>query len=159
MTNSPLNEFMKAIEIGDANKVQALLSHGSVDANARVPRFAAPVLVFATIHGHKEVVRVLLSAGAHVDNADTAGRTACYCAAVHGHADVLAVLLAHQPPPNLAAAASDGLAPLDIAIRHSREHIVQLLIAASAPLSNRDSLCKCGAVEHQCHSGRGGAWC
>jgi hypothetical protein len=104
---SSLEEFAKAIEDGDSSIVESLISSGSVDVNARLPRpFQPPALVLAAECGRKEIVDILLRANARVNETDERGSTACHAAAKRGHHDVLALLLARQP--NLAAVDADG---------------------------------------------------
>ena len=92
---SSLEEFAKAIEDGNSSIVESLISSGSVDVNARLPRpFQPPALVLAAACGEAELVDILLRANARVDDADRIGLTACHATAYGGHHDVLALLLA-----------------------------------------------------------------
>jgi ankyrin repeat protein len=97
---SVLEDFAKAIEQGDSTTVDSLLSSGSIDVNARLPRdYNPPSLVFAVQCDAcgVDVVETLLNAGARIDDVDDFGRTACYVATTARNVDVLAVLLAHGP--------------------------------------------------------------
>jgi ankyrin repeat protein len=95
---SALEEFAKAIWNDDSATVESLISRGSVDVNARLPRFLAPpALVYAAECGRTEIVDILLQANARVDEVDERRQTACHAAAASGHCDVLALLLARRP--------------------------------------------------------------
>jgi hypothetical protein len=73
---SLLEDFAKAIEIGDSNQIESLLASGSIDVNARLPReFNPPPLVLAVTCEARRVdtlciVEMLLSAGAHIECVD-----------------------------------------------------------------------------------------
>jgi hypothetical protein len=48
LTNEVLEDFAKAIEIGDSKQIESLLASGSIDVNARLSReFNPPPLVLA----------------------------------------------------------------------------------------------------------------
>jgi hypothetical protein len=65
---SSLEEFAKAIEDGNSSIVESLISSGSVDVNARLPRpFQPPALAFAAQFGRVGIVDILLRANARVD--------------------------------------------------------------------------------------------
>jgi ankyrin repeat protein len=112
---SSLEEFATAIETGDSSTLELLISNGSVDVNARLPRlFQPPALVLAADCGQKDFVDILLRANARIDDSDERGSTACHAAAQGGHHDVLALLLARQP--NLAAVDAAGETAFCIAL-------------------------------------------
>jgi ankyrin repeat protein len=95
---SSLDEFARAIEYGNSSLIESLISNGSVDINARLPRdYRPPALVLAAACGKKDSVDILLRANAQVNETDLRGQTACHVAALGGHRDVLALLLARQP--------------------------------------------------------------
>jgi ankyrin repeat protein len=89
---SSLEEFAKAIDDGDSVMVGSLVSRGSVDVDARLPRKCQPpALVHAAGRGQREIVDILLRANARVNEADERGWTACHAAAAHCHDTVLAL--------------------------------------------------------------------
>jgi ankyrin repeat protein len=99
---SSLEDFAKAIENGDSNQIESLLTSGSIDVNARLPRTSnPPPLVYAAQCRRAGIVQLLLSAGAHIDGVNDSRQTACFAAAWARSVDVLAVLLAHPRRPNL----------------------------------------------------------
>jgi ankyrin repeat protein len=142
---SSLNEFASAIERGDSSIVESLISNGSVDANARLPRaFEPPALVFALRHRRPEIVKILLRYNARVNETDNKGWTACHAAA-RGLHDVLALLLARQP--NLAAVDVDGKTAFRIALTYclnddGRCALMLLEAGASLESVDRGELCE-----------------
>lgn len=81
MTN-PIDDLAKAIDVGDSARVQYLIATRLVDANARLPRARQPpALVHAAFHKRRDIVDILLHAGAHIDSATNGGMTACHVAA------------------------------------------------------------------------------
>jgi ankyrin repeat protein len=112
-----LEDFANAIEQGDSIKVESLLAHGSVDVNARLPRkFNPPPLLLAVRSELRrvDVVEMLLSAGARIDDVDDNGQTACIAATRARSVDVLAVLLTHRP--NLEVKDNQGFNALKISL-------------------------------------------
>jgi ankyrin repeat protein len=133
---SSLKDFAEAIENGDSAQVKLLLSGGSIDVNARLPRRGyPPALVFAASKRWVEIIEMLLSAGADIDGVDDEGRTACHCAVWLPKADVLAALLAHRP--NLELRDRFHRTPLEATIEYDNdpENILSLMfINAGASL-------------------------
>jgi ankyrin repeat protein len=131
---SSLEEIAKAIEDGNSSIVESLISSGSVDVNARLPRpFQPPALVLAAELGQKDIVDILLRANARVNVPDERGSTACHVAAKRGRSDVLALLLARQP--NLAAVDADERTAFCIALRNFHvvgERCALMLLEAGA---------------------------
>jgi ankyrin repeat protein len=78
-------DFGTAIERGDSTQVKSLLTNGSIDINARLPReHNPPPLVLAVQckpSPSVDIVELLLGAGALVDDVDDLGQTACFVAA------------------------------------------------------------------------------
>jgi len=147
---SALEEFAKAIDDGTSPMVKSLISSGSVDVNARLPRaFSPPALVHAAQRDQKDIVDILLRANARIDGADLNGRTACHAAAYLGHPDVLALLLARQP--NLDVVDGNGTTAFLFAVSATQEHASRcalMLLEAGASLerANPASLCRFAAT-------------
>jgi ankyrin repeat protein len=139
-----LEDFAQAIEEGDSNQIDSLLTNGSIDVNARLPReFHPPPLVFAVTCAARRVavVEMLLIAGAHIDGVDDNDQTACYAAAFARDVDLLAVLLTHRPNLEIKEKSSKQ-SPLELsaAMLSGRDHIAVMLINAGASLSGVDDL-------------------
>jgi ankyrin repeat protein len=146
---SALEEFASAIERGDSIKVDSLLTSGSVDVNARLPRQSGPpALVRAADLGRNHVVEMLLKNGARIDDTDDAGNTACHAAACRHHVDVLALLLAHSP--DLGHTNANRTTPLQAVMSGLIPdfRVALMLIEAGAPLDGvpDDELCRFAAV-------------
>jgi len=110
----------------------------------------------AACAGHTVCVLALLSAGAIVDTANTAGDTAFACAGTGGHVDAMVVLAQHratvvkppEPPPHAAAAAaaapSSAAGPRSLGLPTAgrpklRVSAVQALCATGASLRAADA--------------------
>ena len=87
-------------------------------------------LLAATEREHVNIVRLLLTAKARQDIAESSGKTPLYIAAERGSMAILKLLLACNPP--LEAAAEDGFTPLLIAIKNGHTTIVDRLLKAQA---------------------------
>jgi ankyrin repeat protein len=141
MSDSLLEDFAKAIEIGDSKQIQWLLSSGSIDVNARLPRVHnPPALVLAAVRQTEcrvDIVEMLLSAGAHIDGVDDHGQTACFAATLARNVDVLAVLLSHRPNLEIKSTTTSQT-PLQCALDPVDNDIVVMLINAGASLDGLD---------------------
>jgi ankyrin repeat protein len=141
---SLLEDFVNAIEQGDPFLVESLLANGSIDVNARLPCWLnPPPLVFAVRCEmcRVEVVEILLSAGARIDDVDDNGQTACFVATWARNVDVLAVLLTHCPNLELKEKWSN-FTPLRLSVDFPSDSISILLINAGASLDDlADQLC------------------
>ena len=96
------NENALIIASGNGNLgiVQLLLDGGAhVNVGGDHARGWA-ALRFAASHGHRQVVDVLLAAGATVDAAEAGGETALIWAVRYGHAPIVASLIAAGADPN-----------------------------------------------------------
>ncbi|GFQ86584.1 KN motif and ankyrin repeat domain-containing protein 2 [Trichonephila clavata] len=73
--------------------VHRLFSIG--DINMKATQNGQTALMLAVSHGKKDIVKILLDAGAEVNLQDKDGSTALMCAAEHGHLDIVKILLSH----------------------------------------------------------------
>ncbi|CAL1299466.1 unnamed protein product [Larinioides sclopetarius] len=73
--------------------VQRLFSIG--DINIKATQNGQTALMLAVSHGKKDIVKLLLDAGAEVNLQDKDGSTALMCAAEHGHIEIVKMLLSH----------------------------------------------------------------
>jgi ankyrin repeat protein len=132
---SVLEDFAKAIENGDSSQVESLLTGGSIDVNARLPRkFNPPPLLLAVRCDERcvRIVEILLNSGAHIDGVDDNLQTASLAATLARSVDVLAVLLLHRPNLEIADVANSN--PLQISLKHMVDRISVMLINAGASL-------------------------
>jgi ankyrin repeat protein len=77
-----LERFADAIANGNCASLQSLIDNGSVDANTKIPWLRnSPALVYAVRYYQLRIARLLLEAGARIDEGDAGGVTACHAAA------------------------------------------------------------------------------
>ncbi|XP_059061137.1 uncharacterized protein LOC131854026 [Achroia grisella] len=94
----------------------------------------------ACLHGHKEIVRLLLSVDASPCVVDKKGATPLHLAAFKGDSDVVAMLLAHNNPPvNVDQLTSDHETALLIAAHFGYVDVVGQLIAKGADVSVKNN--------------------
>jgi ankyrin repeat protein len=149
---SLFEDFTLAIERGDSSKVKSLISRDSIDVNARLPRDKRPpALVFAAHLGCKDVVDVLLRAGARINDVDDEQQTACHVVALRGrseqHVAVLELLLTHRP--DLGLKCKRKHTPLEVSLMsQGGQRISIMLVEGGAPLDGVDRrlLCQLAAT-------------
>lgn len=91
----------------------------------------------AAAHGHRAVVRELLSAGADADVPCYKGRTPLFFACEQGHTACVQLLLAHGADVNKTGQIGDT--PLTWAAEHSHAMVVKLLLLANANVLHADN--------------------
>lgn len=148
-TNNGQTALMLASSNGHKEVVQLLLAKGA-DVNAKTTaqiitamQFGANfsgtaeiysigtrALMFASTHGHVEVVQLLLAKGADANAKDEEGYTSLIDASAYGHKEVVQLLLAKRADAN--AKANNGTTALSIASRNGYNEIKELLIRAGA---------------------------
>ena len=111
------------------NEVMAVSPHGHPDYNRAIPHGHDTALLFAARVGDLESARLLLAAGANVNDADAWGVSAMMLAAHSGFADLVELLLDRGADAN---AAAPGFAALHEAIARRDERLVRLLLAHGA---------------------------
>ncbi|XP_077415146.1 KN motif and ankyrin repeat domain-containing protein 2 [Vanacampus margaritifer] len=110
----------------DLQTVLQLLQTG--DVNAKASQAGQTALMLAVSHGRGDMVRALLSCGAHVNIRDEDGSTALMCACEHGHVDIVRQLLS-VPGCDATLTDHDGSTALSIALEASQNDIAVLLYA------------------------------
>ena len=84
--------MLNAAASGELGKMQTLIAQGH-DVNVRFPLVGTGPLIVAAGHGHVDMVRVLLDAGADINAADASGWTALHAAAAKGDRATVVLLL------------------------------------------------------------------
>jgi len=95
----PLRDLFDACRHGDVSRVRVLVNSQNVNARDTSGRKSSP-LHFAAGYGRKEVVDILLMAGANVHARDDGGLIPLHNACSFGHAEVVALLLSAGADPN-----------------------------------------------------------
>ena len=163
----PRTEYIEAVNKGDANRVKSLLADNDAllaFIDALWFAFDAPAIVFAAASGNRELIKVLLDAGADIDVKSSwwAGGTSALQhaagsmlgyntelaeyliergATIDAHAaagldrvDTLEALI-RENPDVVNAPGSDGMSPLHFA---ATPRIAELLLAHGADINLRD---------------------
>ena len=94
-------------------------------------------LNMAAYSGHDDVVAVLLSHGADVNQAANDGNTPVYCATINGYNITVILLLNNGADPNKAN--SDGTTPLQNAARRGHHSIVSILLSNAANINQANN--------------------
>jgi uncharacterized protein len=111
------------------SEVMAVPPHGYLEYNRAIPHGGDTALMFAARVGDLASAKLLVVAGANVDDADAWGVSATAMAAHAGHRDIVAFLLEHGADPNAARA---GFSPLHAAIMRRDEEMASALLARGA---------------------------
>jgi len=109
--------------------VQAVPPHGRLEYNRNVPHGRDTALMFAARVGDLESARLLVAAGANVNDADAWGISALVLAAHSGFGDLVEFLLEKGADANSAAA---GFTALHEAVMRREEKTVAALLAHGA---------------------------
>jgi ankyrin repeat protein len=129
-----LDDFAKAIEEGDSTQVETLISSGSIDLNARLPRHRNPPPLLCAVRCNArriDIIEKLLNAGADIDGADDGGWTACHSAV--RDVDLMALLLSHRPNLEMKENRRKHT-PLELSISSPDNRVSLMLINAGASL-------------------------
>lgn len=110
-------------------QVMAVSPHGMLQYNKDVPHGADTALMFAARVGDLESARLLVAAGARVDDTDAWGVSATAMAAHAGFTDLVAFLLDKGANPNTKGG---GFTALHAAVSHRDERMVAALLAHGA---------------------------
>jgi len=119
------------------NEVMAVPPHGHLEYNRAIPHGGDTALMFAARVGDLPSAKLLVAAGASVDDADAWGISATAMAAHAGYRDLVDFFLEHHADPNAAAA---GFSALHAAVMRRDEKMVAMLLThgadANAPVGN-----------------------
>jgi ankyrin repeat protein len=107
------------------SEVMAVPPHGYLPYNKAIPHGGETALMFAARVGDLESAKLLVAAGANVNDADAWGVSAITLAAHSGFRDLVEFLLDHGADPN---AAPNGFTALHEAIMRRDEEMVKALL-------------------------------
>ena len=110
--------------IGGRTEEVSSLIDDEADVNAPHQKFQGTPLQYAAARGHKDVVELLIAAGASVDSADSMGRTPLMWAASEGRTEVVKVLLANKADAN--AKTNTGWTPFRYAVKVGDAELIKL---------------------------------
>ena len=111
------------------NEVMAVPPHGYLPYNKSIPHGGETAFMFAVRNGDLESAKLLLAAGANVNDADAWGVSATVLAAHSGFTDLVLFLLSKGADPNAARA---GFTALQEAILRRDEKMVAALLEHGA---------------------------
>jgi ankyrin repeat protein len=114
------------------SQMMAVPPHGHPGYNRMIPHGADTAILFAARAGDLESAKLLVAAGANVNDQDAAGISATALAAHAGHRDVVAFLLSKDADANKNGA---GFTALHAAVMHSDEAMVAALLAHGADVN------------------------
>ena len=135
-------KLWRASKWRNLDEVKRVLLTGMVEIDNHRDRYCvgssicyASPLKIASCYGHKDVVHLLVKAGADVNRADKRGHTPLQSATSFGHNDIAEMLLNYGADPNRAD--EYGLTPLHKAASDDNRELVKLLIACGAEVNKR----------------------
>jgi ankyrin repeat protein len=128
-------DFFTAIALGNTARVKEMLKEQpalarSKDGDNKSALFRAVIL------GHKEIVALLLDAGAPVNDKYALGCTVLHWAAFWGRAEIAKLLIEHKA--DVHARAVDDFTPLHESARLGTTAVARVLLAAGADVNARD---------------------
>ena len=137
-------KLWRASKRGDPGEVKRILLTGMVDIDNHTDKYCvgssicyATPLKIASCYGNKDVVHLLVKAGADVNRADKRGHTPLQSATSFGHNDIAQILLDYGADQNLAD--EYGLTALHKAASDDNWELVKLLIERGAEVNKRTS--------------------
>ncbi|XP_022819057.1 tankyrase isoform X1 [Spodoptera litura] len=134
--SDPLRELFEACKTGDAVRVKKLITPQTVNARDTAGRKSTP-LHFAAGYGRREVVEILIAAGAALQARDDGGLQPLHNACSFGHADVVRALLGAGAAP--AARDNWGYTPLHEAAAKGKVDVCIALLQHGADPNIRNT--------------------
>lgn len=125
--------IMKASRHCNGNKVVAFLLESGANINDKEVRdeIDQTPLIVAAQSGCKDIVEMLLQAGADIHHRNDQGENALICAAQEGHKEIVKMLL--DSGSNINQENADGETALDLAIRlRQKKDLINLLLEYAA---------------------------
>lgn len=111
------------------SQMMAVPPHGRPEYNSMIPHGSDTALMFAARVGDLPSTKLLVTAGAKVNDADAWGVTAVVLAAHSGFVELVEFLLENGADPNMSAA---GFSALHAAVMRRDDRMVQALLARGA---------------------------
>ena len=134
--------MQKAILSGNAAKVQDYLKEGFY-VESILPNKSTP-LITATAEGKKEIVQILLAAGANPNLKIGGGRFALISAAQYGYTDIADMLIKAGANVNLGR--DDDVTPLMVAAGNGKVSVTDLLLKSGANVNAGDDVRKTALI-------------
>ncbi|UKZ68513.1 uncharacterized protein TrAtP1_009542 [Trichoderma atroviride] len=129
------NLLFHEVEAGYEYTTDLMIIHGC-DPNAGDTSGQTP-LSLAAIHGHQDIVLMLLNRGSDLEARDNNGQTPLSLAAANGHWGIVLMLLGKGSDRE--ARDNSGQTPLSLAAIHEHWDIVQLLLNRGSDIEARDN--------------------
>jgi ankyrin repeat protein len=129
-------EFFSRIREGNLESISKGLEANPELLHTKDPRGATP-LIMASYYDHRDVVRLLLSKGARIDEKDGSGNTALMGVCFKGYEEMAKILL--EAGADVNARNGMGGTCLIFAVTFNRENIAKLLITHGAKLDAVDA--------------------
>ncbi|GBP32657.1 Tankyrase [Eumeta japonica] len=135
-SSDPLRELFEACKTGDTVRVKKIITPQTVNARDTAGRKSTP-LHFAAGYGRREVVEILIAAGAALQAQDDGGLQPLHNACSFGHADVVRLLLSAGAAP--AARDNWGYTPLHEAAAKGKVDVCIALLQHGADPNIRNT--------------------
>jgi ankyrin repeat protein len=119
------------------SQMMAVPPHGAPEYNREIPHGGDTAFMFAARVGDLSSARLLLAAGANVNDTDAWGVSALVLAAHSGYRELAEFLLETGADPNGAPGAAAGFSALHIAIMRRDERMAAALLARGADANAR----------------------
>ena len=115
-----------AVDSGDTSMCRTLLGCEETDVEERQPDTQFTPVHKAAIHGHEQIIQLLISHKADINSRDMTEHTPLHAASQKGHLACVLTLLKAGADPLLAA--DDGILPIHMAAGRKHPEVVKILI-------------------------------